>query len=282
MEAEVLNEITLEKPVLDTEVYVNIPEALEVKHNLNNVRDYVKKLNEFYGNIINIDVDFATSERTKLNQLLKQVENLRKEKVAEFKKPIDDFESTAKETEKDLKSIIESMKLVIDKEKQRLADEKFKNVIQPIIKDLCAKAFIDFGFLVDENIIEINQKWYNKTYSTKDIELDIKLMIEEDIKRQQLAQNDINTITQTLSMCDKENKLNKEVYLERYKYTGDLNLVLNAIKTDLDRINTVVEKPVERVSIEKPNVLISKTFTGTKEQMDLLTTYAISLGMEVK
>lgn len=282
MEAEVLNEITLERPVLDTEVYVNIPEALEVKHNLNNVRDYVKKLNEFYGNIINIDVDFATSERTKLNQLLKQVEKLRKEKVAEFKKPIDDFESTAKETEKDLKSIIESMKLVIDKEKQRLADEKFKNVIQPIIKDLCAKAFIDFGFLVDENIIEINQKWYNKTYSTKDIESDIKLMIEEDIKRQQLAQNDINTITQTLSMCDKENKLNKEVYLERYKYTGDLNLVLNAIKTDLDRINTVVEKSVERVSIEKPNVLISKTFTGTKEQIDLLTTYAISLGMEVK
>ena len=282
MEAEVLNEITLEKPVLDTEIYVNIPETLEVKHNLNNVRDYVKKLNEFYGNIINIDVDFATSERTKLNQLLKQVENLRKEKVAEFKKPIDDFESTAKETEKDLKSIIESMKLVIDKEKQRLADEKFKNVIQPIIKDLCAKAFIDFGFLVDENIIEINQKWYNKTYSTKDIESDIKLMIEEDIKRQQLAQNDINTITQTLSMCDKENKLNKEVYLERYKYTGDLNLVLNAIKADLDRVNTVVEKPVERVSIEKPNVLISRTFTGTKEQIDLLTTYAISLGMEVK
>ena len=282
MEAEVLNEITLEKPVLDTEIYVNIPETLEVKHNLNNVRDYVKKLNEFYGNIINIDVDFATSERTKLNQLLKQVENLRKEKVAEFKKPIDDFESTAKETEKDLKSIIESMKLIIDKEKQRLADEKFKNVIQPIIKDLCAKAFIDFGFLVDENIIEINQKWYNKTYSTKDIESDIKLMIEEDVKRQQLAQNDINTITQTLSMCDKENKLNKEVYLERYKYTGDLNLVLNAIKTDLDRINTVVEKPVERVSIEKPNVLISRTFTGTKEQIDLLTTYAISLGMEVK
>lgn len=282
MEAEVLNEITLEKPVLDTEVYVNIPEALEVKHNLNTVRDYVKKLNEFYGNIINIDVDFATSERTKLNQLLKQVENLRKEKVAEFKKPIDDFESTAKETEKDLKSIIESMKLIIDKEKQRLADEKFKNVIQPIIKGLCAKAFIDFGFLVDENIIEINQKWYNKTYSTKDIESDIKLMIEEDIKRQQLAQNDINTITQTLSMCDKENKLNKEVYLERYKYTGDLNLVLNAIKADLDRINTVVEKPVERVSIEKPNVLISRTFTGTKEQIDLLTTYAISLGMEVK
>ena len=282
MEAEVLNEITLEKPVLDTEIYVNIPETLEVKHNLNNVRDYVKKLNEFYGSIINIDVDFATSERTKLNQLLKQVENLRKEKVAEFKKPIDDFESTAKETEKDLKSIIESMKLIIDKEKQRLADEKFKNVIQPIIKDLCAKAFIDFGFLVDENIIEINQKWYNKTYSTKDIESDIKLMIEEDIKRQQLAQNDINTITQTLSMCDKENKLNKEVYLERYKYTGDLNLVLNAIKTDLDRINTVVEKPVERVSIEKPNVLISRTFTGTKEQIDLLTTYAISLGMEVK
>lgn len=282
MEAEVLNEITLEKPVLDTEVYVNIPEALEVKHNLNTVRDYVKKLNEFYGNIINIDVDFATSERTKLNQLLKQVENLRKEKVAEFKKPIDDFESTAKETEKDLKSIIECMKIIIDKEKQRLADEKFKNVIQPIIKELCTKAFIDFGFLVDENIIEINQKWYNKTYSTKDIESDIKLMIEEDIKRQQLAQNDINTITQTLSMCDKENKLNKEVYLERYKYTGDLNLVLNAIKTDLDRINTVVEKPVERVSIEKPNVLISKTFTGTKEQIDLLTTYAISLGMEVK
>ena len=282
MEAEVLNEITLEKPVLDTEIYVNIPETLEVKHNLNNVRDYVKKLNKFYGNIINIDVDFATSERTKLNQLLKQVENLRKEKVAEFKKPIDDFESTAKETEKDLESIIESMKLVIDKEKQRLADEKFKNVIQPIIKDLCAKAFIDFGFLVDENIIEINKKWYNKTYSTKDIESDIKLMIEEDIKRQQLAQNDINTITQTLSMCDKENKLNKEVYLERYKYTGDLNLVLNAIKTDLDRINTVVEKPVERVSIEKPNVLISRTFTGTKEQIDLLTTYAISLGMEVK
>lgn len=282
MEAEVLNEITLEKPVLDTEVYVNIPEALEVKHNLNTVRDYVKKLNEFYGNIINIDVNFATSERTKLNQLLKQVENLRKEKVAEFKKPIDDFESTAKETEKDLKSIIESMKLIIDKEKQRLADEKFKNVIQPIIKDLCAKAFIDFGFLVDENIIEINQKWYNKTYSTKDIESDIKLMIEEDIKRQQLAQNDINTINQTLSMCDKENKLNKEVYLERYKYTGDLNLVLNAIKADLDRINTVVEKPVERVSIEKPNVLINRTFTGTKEQIDLLTTYAISLGMEVK
>ena len=158
MEAEVLNEITLEKPVLDTEIYVNIPETLEVKHNLNNVRDYVKKLNEFYGSIINIDVDFATSERTKLNQLLKQVENLRKEKVAEFKKPIDDFESTAKETEKDLKSIIESMKLIIDKEKQRLADEKFKNVIQPIIKDLCAKAFIDFGFLVDEKIIEINKK----------------------------------------------------------------------------------------------------------------------------
>ena len=102
LEGEVTNEKSLVRPSFDLEVEVKIPKDMpKVEHNLDKLESYAEQLKEFYGSLIieEKDVKDAEAEVTKLNKLIDKVKRLRIDSINDYKKPIDDFESTAKKIE---------------------------------------------------------------------------------------------------------------------------------------------------------------------------------------
>lgn len=293
MEAEVLNEVKIVRPTLNKEVYVDIPEIPKIEHNLDEVKEYVLKLSEFYDNVINIDVKMATEERSKLNSLAKIISRIRIDKVNEYKEPISDFENTAKEIEGAVKDMANKLGIIVKEEEERLKNEKLENVINPIINKALNEAFMN-NYLINKNDIEINPRWFNKTFKNKDIETEVQTRVNELIADIENSRKDIKVINDTLEMCDTKGILNHQVYIERYNFTRDLTSVLDSIKVDLknSEMQTVagtvdvfnVEAPVNSSvgnfeTIEKDNN-ITCSFRGNIDQVSQLRAYAQSLGME--
>lgn len=293
MEAEVLNEVKIVRPTLNKEVYVDIPEIPKIEHNLDEVKEYVLKLSEFYDNVINIDVKMATEERSKLNSLAKIISRIRIDKVNEYKEPISDFENTAKEIEGVVKDMANKLGIIVKEEEERLKNEKLENVINPIINKALNEAFMN-NYLINKNDIEINPRWFNKTFKNKDIETEVQTRVNELIADIENSRKDIKVINDTLEMCDTKGVLNHQVYIERYNFTRDLTSVLDSIKIDLknSEMQTVagtvdvfnVEAPVNSSvgnfeTIKKDNN-ITCSFRGNIDQVSQLRAYAQSLGME--
>lgn len=293
MEAEVLNEVEIVRPTLNKEVYVAIPEIPKIEHNLDEVKEYVLKLSEFYDNVINIDVKMATEERSKLNSLAKTISRIRIDKVNEYKEPISDFEITAKEIEGAVKDMANKLGIIVKEEEERLKNEKLEKVINPIINNALNEAFMN-NYLINKNDIDINPRWFNKTFKDKDIETEVQTRVNELIADIENSRKDIKVINDTLEMCDTKGVLNHQVYIERYNFTRDLTSVLDSIKIDLknSEMQTVtgtvdvfnVEAPVNSPvgnfeTIEKDNN-ITCSFRGNINQVSQLRYYAQSLGME--
>lgn len=293
MEAEVLNEVEIVRPTLNKEVYVDIPEIPKVEHNLDEVKEYVLKLSEFYDNVINIDVKMATEERSKLNSLAKTISRIRIDKVNEYKEPISDFEITAKEIEGAVKDMANKLGIIVKEEEERLKNEKLEKVINQIINNALNEAFMN-NYLINKNDIDINPRWFNKTFKDKDIETEVQTRVNELIADIENSRKDIKVINDTLEMCDTKGVLNHQVYIERYNFTRDLTSVLDSIKIDLknSEMQTVtgavdvfnVEAPVNSPvgnfeTIEKDNN-ITCSFRGNINQVSQLRAYAQSLGME--
>lgn len=291
MEAEVTNEVALVKPTFEMEIKVEIPKVEKVEHNLDLLKEHIIKLKEYYSKLVFTDEQTkdAENERKNLNALLKKVEDLRKENVKKYKKPIDDFENTAKDIEKLIKSAREDIQVFIDKAEEKRRKEKDEKIIKPIINSLISEAFVK-GYLVNKDEIIYDNRWFNKTFKDADIEKDIKGQIEEIMRKQDELNQGLEVIKSNLDAYKRTQDYDK--YAERFKYTRDLTGVLNDIKNDnLKTVSgnlNVFDKAVTEKDIDNSKmfdmpreIMITKTFRGTERQMELLSQYAYNLGMEV-
>ena len=89
-------------PTFDEEIVVNIKSLGEIESNIKDIKEKALKLNNYYSNITFTDdsIKVAKDIKSKVNKFKGQVSDYRKNIIAEFKKPIEQFEITAKETEK--------------------------------------------------------------------------------------------------------------------------------------------------------------------------------------
>ena len=189
------------KPTFDLDVEVKIPKDMPVvEHNLDILEEYAKKLNEFYSSLIiqKEDIKDAEAEKAKINNLIKTVKRLRIDSVKEYKKPIDDFEATAKRVESLLTEASETLKNTLDIYDGERQEDKINKVIKPIITRLISDAFVK-GYLIDPDKIEENPKWLNKTYKEEDIEKDIQMQIDKLI---------IDSLSQVVSFRGNEEQVN--------------------------------------------------------------------------
>ena len=300
MEAEVLNETSLVKPIFTMDVEVKIPNNLpKVEHNLDQLKEYAINLNEFYKKVIitNKDIKEAESEKAKLNKLIEQVKRLRIDKVKEYKQPADDFEKTAKEIESILGNAADTIKVSLDVFENKRIEEKKKNIIIPILNNAISQAFVK-GYLIDSNLIVENPKWYNKTFKDSDIEEEIWEQIDEFIRQESELNTGIEVIKSNISMANNPN-LNEAMYIERFKHSRDLASVLNDISRD-NNVSRETENEQQRTAneqqitiddifgtrpqidgdwvVEEPKFNI--TFRGDADQIYKLRAYAQQLGME--
>ena len=295
-----MNEMEIVKPTLKVDLDVQLPEIMPVKHNLGIIEEYAKQLNEFYGKLVftNDQYTEAKDERAKVNKLKKTIEDNRKEIVKEYKQPIDDFEATSKRIEKLLESAANTIGASLEKfdlEQQAIKTEKINKLIEAIRQDFILNNS-EFTMQLNQIVIEFDKRWFNKTYKNSDLEQDITNQFNNALDDLYKFKSDAETIINFFNTINVDNLLNKEVYIERYKFTRDVNEVINNIKADYEAKKVALQPQTTKVELidpfagvsinksteTKPEKEITVKITCKESQLDLIKNFANQNGMRME
>lgn len=286
-----INAVEIVRPTFDNEIIVKIPKNIpKIEHNLEGLKDFAIKLKDFYSRLVFTDdsISEAQEEKTRLNKLINEVKRQRIDNITEYKKPIEDFEKTAKEIETLLNDAKSCVQVFIDNAENTRKTEKREKVILPIINECINNAFIKDNVLIDINKIEEDKRWYNKTISNNEIKANVEMQINDLVKQEKDYQEGLEVLKINLEVSGMLNEYDK--YAERFKYTKDLSGILKEIK---DKVDSSKKMTVDNTSMfdnvkEKQTInnvitdaVTIKTFRGTEQQMYKLCQYALQLGMEV-
>ena len=118
------------KPEFKGEIRAEIKGLSQIEDNIKEVKDFAVKLNEYYSTIIFTEETLkeAKTEKANINKFKDKVADFRKKIVAEYNKPIELFEKTAKETEALLKETYANINLQVQKFEDQQKQEKEKDV----------------------------------------------------------------------------------------------------------------------------------------------------------
>lgn len=288
-----MNELV--KPTLKVDLDIKLPEIKPVEHNLGIIEEYAKELNDYYGKLAFTEDQYkeATTERTKVNKLLKAIEDNRKETIKKYKEPIDDFESTSKRIESLLKQASATIGSSIEKfdlEQQAIKTEEINKWIEEI-RLTYIDDFNEYANSLSKVVIEFDKRWFNKTYKDADIKSDIKNQFDAKVDDLDAVKKDAEVISNYFNAIDTEHLLNKEVYIERYKFTRDVNAVMTSIKADYDAKKQtmikedVIEDPFAGLSViePEPNVELHKiSFKASLDDYKKILNFIKELGIETK
>ena len=173
----------MEKPILKNEIEAKINGVATVEDNIAEAKEYALQLKEYYSKLIFSEnqIEEAKIERASINKIVKKISDYRKDIVAEFKKPIEIFETTAKETEKILKETADFVDIQIKNYEDKIKSSKKEEIVK-IFNDLIEEKAL--GDLIKFDMI-FDERYLNKTYDIENVEEDIadKLsQISNDIK----------------------------------------------------------------------------------------------------
>lgn len=287
-----MNELV--KPSLSVDLDIDIPKIEPIKHNLGIIENYAVQLKEFYGKLVFNDTQYkeAKDERAKVNNLMKKLKENRIETVKLFKEPIQDFEDTSKRIEKLLEEsagIIDSSVKKFDLEQQEIKRKAIEEKIETI-REQFMQSYVEYAKYLHELEIIYDNRWFNKTFKDKDLEADIVNQFNAKVDDLDAFKRDAQTIVDFFNAADTEHKLNKEIYIERFKHCRDVNTIINDIKTDLQNSGKppIEVKEPELVdpfaglsinTLKEDKKLQKIEFMGTDEQCKMMVDYALSIGI---
>ena len=295
-----VNAVEIVRPTFDNEIIVKIPKNIpKIEHNLGQLKDFAIKLKDFYSHLVFTDdsISEAQEEKTRLNKLINEVKRQRIDNITEYKKPIEDFEKTAKEIETLLNDAKSCVQVFIDNAENTRKTEKREKVILPIINECINNAFIKDNVLIDINKIEEDKRWYNKTISNNEIKANVEMQINDLVKQEKDYQEGLEVIKINLDVSEMSDDYNK--YAERFKYTRDLTGILQDIKAERERkdfnkeevINTldtlkmfdadINDIKADNIDLQNEVVEFTLKIKGTIDQFTNLRKYAKEIGMEV-
>lgn len=249
----------MNKPVLKNEIKAEIKGISKVEDNITEAKEYALSLKEYYGTLVFNDDQLkeAKDERASINKLVKSIADYRKNIVAEFKKPIEQFETTAKETERILKETSDFVDVQVknfenkEKEKKR---EEIKKIYNTQIEEL-------------KDVISINQlfndKWLNKGTTLQSIEDEIKSKLAG-------IRSGLKAIEELHSEFELEIK---NTYLQDFDLSKAI-IKNNQLKEQKERLSKVEEK--------KEEIVQEKVETMLKEEVkddisDPMLTYTLKI-----
>ena len=124
------NELTLVKPEFNGEIQAKIKSLGEIESNIKEVQNYAVELNNYYKNIVFTEdtMKIAKDEKSKVNKFKKIVEDYRKKTVEEWKKPIAQFETLSKDTEKILADTYITINSQVSNYEDKQKQEKEKEI----------------------------------------------------------------------------------------------------------------------------------------------------------
>lgn len=255
----------MEKPILKNEIEAKINGVATVEDNINEAKEYALQLKEYYSTLVFTEeqISEAKEERANINKMTKKIADYRKNIIAEFKKPIELFETTAKETEKILKETSDYVDIQV-KNYEEKEKEKKRNQIEQLYSKLIKQEAIC-------NLINLemlfNERYLNKTYDIKDIEKDLSNKITK-------ISNDI----QAIKDLDSEYEVS---LTNSYLKTFDLSLVIaeNKRLQELKKETVKVEEKKEEIKEEKIDKMLNEKVQV--DEIDPVKTYTLKITAEL-
>lgn len=236
-------ELTLTKPQFDGEIKAKIKSLGEIESNIKEVQNYALALNDYYKKVIFTDetMKIAKDEKSKVIKFKQAVSDYRKKTIEEYKKPILQFESLSKDTEKILADTYTTINLQVEKYENKQKQEK-ENEVKEYFEEYKQSLNIDFITFEDTKI----------RVGLSDTKTSLKKQAKDFVDR-------VNTDLATIMLQE-----NKEEILVEYKQNG---YVLNtAISTVLNRIKAVEE--TRRKQEELVNKRLEEETKATEEALN--------------
>lgn len=251
----------MEKPILKNEIEAKINGVAKVEDNIAEAKEYALNLKEYYSKLVFTEdqIGEAKEERASINKVIKKIADYRKNIIAEFKKPIELFEMTAKETEKILKETADFVDVQVKNYEEQEKEEK-KVQIRAIYNHLILEESI--GDIINLDML-FDERYLNKTYKIEDVGKDLSNKIQKIV-------SDINSI--------KDLESEYEVSLiNNYLKNFDLGAVITENKRlqELKKETEKVEEKQEEIKKEKISEMLTKE-TKT-EDIDPIKEYVLRI-----
>ena len=196
--------------------------------------------------------------RAELNKYLKSANDARKEIKKDLTAPITEFESFFKEQEGRFSEVKET----INSKMETLENERKEKKRQTIMEIDGIDEYLAF--------YEFPQTWLNKTTSIKEISEEVgKGLVKIDQDKQLIA-----------NQADRLNFKTYDRYIEQLK-TNEINTVIENMHADADFVKENTETPEPpKVDEKGKKYTITRTLTGTEEQLRAVKKYAEGLGVK--
>lgn len=287
------NQDLIVKPSLDFEIKAEIKSLGIIEDNILEVKEKTIKLNEYYKtvNFTEETMKQATEEKANVNKFKKAVADYRKNIVAEYNKPIENFEKTAKETEKLLTDTYNT----INEQVERFNNQK-KEQIRQELKDYFEEykqyKNIDFVTFEQANIkVGLSD---SKTSLHKQAQAfidkivdDLNLINTQQYKAEILVEykqtlnvsQSITTVTNRFKAIEEEKKKQEELREKIHKQMSvEADRVIGVTEGDKKLVNEFIDRAVERDSVlqapveEKQEEILTLKFTvkGTRTKLKAL------------
>lgn len=278
-------------PTFDEEIVVNIKSLGEIESNIKDIKEKALQLNNYYSNITFTDdsIKVAKDIKSKVNKFKGQVSDYRKNIIAEFKKPIEQFERTAKETEK----ILGDTYTTINLQCNRYDDEQKKKMEKEV-----REFFDEYKATLNINVP------YEKANITVNLNSSLKKLKEEAVAFLEKVNKDLELINS--QQYKDEILVEYNTCYDAVKAITTVNNRMKAIEEQknrneelIHRTTVVIDKqPVETISekkdilqapqytrinnISSEKVTMTFTVTGTIEEIKKLKAYLINSNIEFK
>lgn len=255
----------MNKPILKNEIEAKINGVATVEDNIIEAKEYALKLKEYYSTLVFTDeqIKEAKEERASINKIVKKIADYRKNIVSEFKKPIELFENTAKETEKLLKEsadFVDSQVKAFEEQEKEEKKSKIQNIYNDLINESALNELINLNMLFDE-------RYLNKTYSLEAIEEDLSNQIKN-------IESDLNAIK---SLNSEHELALTNMYLKEFNLSKVL--IENNRLEELKKTTTKVDEKIEEKKERKVEEMLTEKVTI--EEIDPIKTYTLKITGEL-
>lgn len=277
----------IQKPFFNGDITANIKSLGEITSNIADVKEYAKKLNDYYKNIIFTDESIlvAKEEKKKINKFKNEVFQYRKEIMNQFNEPIRRFEELGKETEAILKDTYETINNQVSS-----FEDKQKKIKEQEIREYFDeyKTFHKLDF-VNYEMANINVtltasikslKEQAKAFIDKILD-DIQLINTQDYKEEILVEykqnfnvsKAITNVKNRIAMIEREKQIQEDLKQQK----EDLEKKLSNFPKQEE---TILQAPkTEDISETKSKMTF--TVCGTIQQLKLLKQFILENKIEI-
>lgn len=260
-------ELILVKPEFKNEISAKVVSLGEIEDNISEVKDFALALSDYYKNVkfTPNTMKEATDEKAKINKFKDKVAEYRKNIVAEYKKPIELFETTAKNTEKILKDTYELINVQV---------QKYNDETKAKIKELSVSYFNEYALSKNVDFI---------TYEQTNINITLGLITPKG-ELTKKAKDDITTFIDKI--CDELNLIDTQEHKAEIlvEYKQSLN-VAQAITTVSNRFKAIEEEKKRQEELakikEQEQATVQKVEEVVKMEAPTVENKNVSIGVDL-